>query len=197
MGMNTGKEEVQAAAVSGFTRFVAGLTRVTDPLGRIAAGIAATMLAVMMFLTFFDVAGGQLGKLPLINTRTTFFKPIIGGQEIAEFLMLMLVCFGLAYCALRKGHIRVDLIMQYTSQKVNLWFNILAYGVASIFYAVVTWQCWISAWGYLLDHSSSPILYVPLFPFAFILVIGLALLTLVFLRDFLSSIDEATRCWNR
>jgi TRAP-type C4-dicarboxylate transport system permease small subunit len=192
MDANTGKD-IRPVPFSGLTKLVAYMSKVTNPLSKIGVGISATMLAAMMFLTFFDVAGGQLGKLSFINSHTGFFQPIIGGQEITEFLMLILICFGLAYCALHKGHIRVDLILQYTSKKVNLWFDILAYGVASIFFAVVTWQCWLSAWGNISDKSSSAILLVPLYPFAFLLVIGLALITLVFLRDFLKSIDEVIR----
>ncbi len=165
------------------------MDKVVNPLCKYGSYVGAVMLAVMMFLTFFDVISNQLGKMPEINSRTDFFGPIIGGQELIELFMLVLVSFALAYCALKQGHIRVDLILQYTSKKASLWFDIIAYGASIVFYVFITWQAFRYALDGIHDKTVSTILTIPIYPFNFIIFIGAALVTLVFLRDFFKSIE--------
>jgi len=151
------------------------------------------MLAAMMCLTFADVIGAQLGQWSLVNRLTGFFKPIIGGQEVMELLLLLTVSFGLAYCALFKGHIRVDLLMQYTSRRVNLWLDIFAYAVSLVFFIFITWQAFQYGLNNIVDGNVTTVLTLPLPPFNFLVAVGAAILDLVFLRDLLQSIDEVRR----
>jgi TRAP-type transport system small permease protein len=170
------------------------LSRIVEPLsGVFGAAIASAMLAAMMFLTFCDVVGSQVGRIHFISDHTGFFKPIIGSQEVTELMMVILVSFALAYCALHKGHIRVDILMQYTSNKVNHWFNIFAYGISSIFFAFIVWQAWLYAWDNISTHVVTAVLLIPVYPFNFLLVIGAATTVLIFLRDFLRSIEEVIK----
>jgi TRAP-type C4-dicarboxylate transport system permease small subunit len=171
------------------TNLIRGMDKVVNPLAKYGSYIGALFLAVMMFLTFFDVISNQLGKWAVINSRTDFFGPIIGGQELVELLMLVAVSFALAYCALRQGHIRVDLIMQYTSKKANLWFDIFAYGVSMLFYVIIAWQAFKYGLDNIHDKNVTTILTIPTYPFNFIVFIGSVINTLVFLRDFLKSIE--------
>jgi TRAP-type transport system small permease protein len=194
MDAQSGQVPTQPAPRGGLARFIHYLDKIVNPVsGIFGAAIACTALAGMMFLTFVDVAGGQLGKLSFINTRTGFFHPILGSQEITELIMLVLVAFALSYTALHKGHIRVDLVMQYTSRKANLWFDIFTYSISCIFYFFIAWQGWMYAWGNIADKKVSNVMEIPFYPFNFILVIGAALAILVFFRDFLKSIEEVRK----
>jgi TRAP-type transport system small permease protein len=190
MSTNINKELNHPASRGFFSQVVKGLSRVVDPLVKVGAVIACTALAAMMFLTFLDVAGAQIGKLSFVSNLTSFFRPIIGSQEITELLMMLLVSFALGYTALKKGHIRVDLVMQYTSKKANHWFDVFAYGFSFIMYVLIAWQGWIYAFDNIRTHTVSTILNIPIPPFNFLLVIGAGLAALIFLRDFLKSIEE-------
>ena len=173
---------VQQAPMSGLAKFVIHLSKVIDPLVNIVGvTIACISLAAMMFLTFFDVAG-----------RHMLNKPIVGSLEIIEFLMVLLVTFGLGYCALKNGHIRVDVIMQFTTRKVNLWFDIFAYCISCIFYIFITWRVWLYGISIYKGNLTSPTLLIPVYPFVFLLSVGAAFVALVFLREFLKSIDEVS-----
>lgn len=181
-------------ARTGLDKCVVILNKIIDPLcGIVGALIASVMLAAMMFLTFADVIGGQLGKLSFITDHTGLIKPIVGSQEMTEIMMLVLVSFALGYCALQKGHIRVDLLFQFTPSRVTRWFSILAYGVSCVFYALITWQGWLFAWDNLSSGMVSSVLLIPIYPFNFLMVAGAAIIVLVFLRDFLESIQEVVR----
>jgi TRAP-type C4-dicarboxylate transport system permease small subunit len=194
MDVQAGKEAGPPTPSGGLARFNSYLDKVIDPIsGVFGATLACVTLAAMMFLTFFDVAGGQLGKLSFINSQTSFFKPILGSQEVTELMMVILVVFALAYCALKKGHIRVDLIMQYTSRKANLWFDIFTYSISAIFYIFLAWQGCLYGLINITDKKVTSVLMIPIYPFNFLLVIGCALAVMVFLRDFLKAIEEVRK----
>jgi TRAP-type C4-dicarboxylate transport system permease small subunit len=171
-------------------RIVQGLDLVVNPTCKYVVYISAFMMAALMFLTFIDTIFGRLGKWSLINSRTNFFGPIVGGQEVSELLMLVFIVFALAYCAWKQGHIRVDLILGHVGGKANLWFDIFAYFFSFVFYFFITWQAIQFGLDNIRDKSVTTILTIPHPPFNFILAVGAALVALVFLRDFFKSIKE-------
>jgi TRAP-type C4-dicarboxylate transport system permease small subunit len=188
------KEEINKLGVNSnppgaFSRFIAYISKFLDPVIKYGGLLAGFMLFGMMVLTFFDIAGAQIGKL----THIEFFRPIVGGYEVSEFMMCILISFGLGYCALNKGHIRVDLLLQYTSKKVTHLFDIVAYALSFAFYVIVAWQGWLNAWDNLNSGGVSTILLVPLFPFNVALVLGAVFIALVFFRDLLRAIEGVTR----
>jgi len=189
MDENFKKDKTPIPSSDFLTRTVRGLSAIVDPVTKYGSYIGAVFLACMMFLTFFDVVDGQLGKWSVINSRTYFFGPIVGGQELIELFMLVVISFALGYCAFRQGHIRVDLIMQYTSKKANLWFDVFANGVSMVFYVFITWQAFKYGLDNIHDKTVSTILTLPVPPFNFIIFLGGVIVTLVFLRDFLKSIE--------
>jgi TRAP-type C4-dicarboxylate transport system permease small subunit len=183
MGVQSNSGVSHPVPHSGLAKFIDYLTKLVNPLiGVFGVAIACVMLAGMMFLTFFDVGG-----------RFILNKPINGSLEITEYLMVFLVSFGLGYCALKNGHIRVDLIMQYTSRKANLWFDVFAYGVSCIFYIFICWQAWLYALSKVASKMTSSVLLIPVYPFVFALSVGAAFLVLVLLRDFLKSVEEVSK----
>jgi TRAP-type C4-dicarboxylate transport system permease small subunit len=187
------KIDAQTAPASLLAKWGTRLNRTVDLLGVLGSVIAGVMLTAMMFLTFLDVAGRKLIEWSFVREYLPFLKPIDGSLELTEFMMALLVAFGFAYTAMHKGHIRVDLFMQYATPKIRLFLDIFAYGVSFIFYAILVWQSWLSAWSGISSRVSSSVLSIPIYPFIFLVVIGAAILVLVFLRDFIRSIAEVAR----
>lgn len=188
--MNNGKVEDKRIPTGGLTKLVIYLSKVVDPLVGFGSVIACTMLAAMMFLVFVDVVGRDIGSIRFIQEHVGFVHPIIGSNEVTEFLMIILAAFAVAYTAQKKGHVRVDVVLQYVSKKANVWFDIFANAFSFIFFFFITWQGWLYALDRFNSKVSSSVLLIPVYPFVFIMIIGTAILTLVFLRDFLKSIDE-------
>jgi TRAP-type C4-dicarboxylate transport system permease small subunit len=162
------------------------LERIVTPLCKVSIVFSSIMAAMMMALTFIDVLG-----------RYAFNKPILGSFEITQMLMAVLVIFGLGYCALQKGHIRVDLILMYVSKKANSIIDVFTYGIAGIFYALITWRSWVSAVSNYHDQVTTSVLYIPIYPFVFLLVIGAGIITLVFIKDTVAGINEVVKQWNQ
>jgi TRAP-type transport system small permease protein len=175
------------------THVVTALSKVVDPLVKAGSVFAAAMLALLMFLIFIEVAGRGLGGNSFVHDHLKFIHAFVGSDELATFLMGMVVAFGLGYCALLKGHIRVDITLQYVPKKALPWFDIFTYLVSLGFYILITWQFWRNAIENLQSHVSSNILLIPVYPFMFVMLAGTAFVALVFLRDLLASINEVTR----
>jgi TRAP-type C4-dicarboxylate transport system permease small subunit len=171
-------------------RIIYFMDRVIDPACKYGVYVSTFMLAAMMFLTFIDTLFGRLGKWELVNSRTDFFGPIVGGQEVTELLMLITIIFGIAYCASKKGHIRVDLIIGRLPLKAALTFDIIAYLFSCIFFVLITWQAVQFGIDNIQDRSVTTILGLPQAPFNFILALGAVLTFLIFLRDFNKSIKK-------
>ena len=144
--------------------------------GLVIAGIGLTL---MMFLTGVDV-----------TIRFIPNRPIPGSMELTEFLLSLTVGFGLAYCALRKGHIRVDLILMYVSPKVQRILDIVAYIVSFGFYSLVVWQTFNSGLSLMQTKITSSVLLIPVFPFIFLFMIATTILAIVFLKDVFEYIAE-------
>ncbi|MDP2916780.1 MAG: TRAP transporter small permease [Dehalococcoidia bacterium] len=158
------------------------LSKVVTPISRYGVVVSATVLALMMFLTGADVL-----------LRYVFNRPIMGSLEITEFMMSMTVGFGLAYCALKKGHIRVDLVLIYIPQKARRIMDVVAYVVSFAFYCLIVWQVLLNGRSLMDSKLTSSVLFIPVYPFVFLLVIGAAILALVFLKDVLESIHEVMK----
>jgi TRAP-type C4-dicarboxylate transport system permease small subunit len=169
----------EVSHLAGLCNFLDSVARPLTCLGRI---IASTMIVAIMFLTFFDVGG-----------RFALNKPITGSYELTEFMMSLFIGFGVGYCAYRHGLIRVDLIMQHTNKKTNAWIDVITYSASLIFYIMITWQCLNNAFSYYHTGLTSSVLYIPVYPFVFVLVIGVAILSLTFLKDLVQSINEVRK----
>jgi TRAP-type C4-dicarboxylate transport system permease small subunit len=186
-------EVVNLPRSNGFSKFIAGLSKVVDPLCKVGGAIGGFALAYMMFLTIIDVLGRAIGSSDAIHKAMSFVGPVPGSLEMTELMLGVLISFGLGYTALKKGHIRVDLLLQYTSQKQNYWFDVITYLLSFVFYCGVTWQAWLNGFSLYGNHLSTANLHIPIYPFPFILVLGAAIVALVFLRDFLKAVEEVMR----
>jgi TRAP-type transport system small permease protein len=158
------------------------LDQAVKPLISYGTAIACSAVAMMMFLTFFNVAGRMALKLP-----------VKGYFELIELSMLLMTIFAIGYTASKKGHIRVDILANYLPKKANQVLDIITFAVAFIFFVMVTWRGWVNGLDNLGDKLTSGVLHIPTYPFNFILAVGTAILAIVFLRDFLKALKEVNK----
>jgi C4-dicarboxylate transporter DctM subunit len=154
------------------SRWARRMVTCVDLIATASHHLGGAVLAAMMLLTAFDVIG-----------RFVFNAPIKGSQELAEVMLVLTVFFGVAYTALHKEHVRVELLLMYLNQKTQLLLNVFA-GIAS-FVLVLG----IAIEGFVqmaIQHQrfiTTMLLEIPLWPFALMLSLGALLLCLVLLKD--------------
>lgn len=156
------------------------LGRVTDPLSVGLNRVAGFFLAVMMALTGTDVA-----------LRYFFNHPIPGSYEITEFIMPVVVAFGLAFCQMEKGHVQVDLFTSLLPHRLQVFCRVGAHFMMVVVYGLIAWQTLIRARELMTSGQYSEVLYIPIYPFAWVVCVGCAVFCLAALKAFLDNLNEA------
>jgi len=148
--------------------------------------LGAGVLALMMFLTVADV-----------SLRYLFNKPILGSYEMTEYMMAMLVAFTIAYCAVNRGHVNVDLVITRIPERARATLSIFTDLICIIFFSLITRKSFGQAVILQGAGSVSPALLIPVFPFVYIISIGFGLLSLVFILQLFESISKVLGKWTQ
>ena len=163
------------------------IDKATGRASRYAGSVGAAAVIAMMFLTAVDVV-----------LRYFFNRPIAGSAEVTEYLMVITISLTLAYCAVMKGHVRVEVFVSLLSKKAQAFTHSFVLLLGVILFGLLTWQTAVQAVGIYGVGSYSTVLLVPVYPFVWVLFIGGLLITLVFLRDLGETILKAVegKRWN-
>jgi TRAP-type C4-dicarboxylate transport system permease small subunit len=158
------------------------LNKVVRPAVGVLHGVGVGVLAMMMLLTASDVI-----------LRYVFNRPIVGSYDLTEYMMAILVSFGLAYCAFVKGHVRVDLIVTHLPQRLQSVIDSITGLLGIILFSIITWQAFIYMKLLFDSGLKSTVLLIPRFPFAGLVCLASAVLTVTLLADFLTFLSQAVR----
>jgi len=161
-------------------KIINALKRVVNPLVRIINYAAAGVLALMMFITAADVL-----------LRYIFNRPISGTMELTAYMMVIVVGFGLSYCALVKGLVSVEVLTSRFSPRVQAVLNCITYFFSFCFFSLVTWQSVLYVRLMFESNLVSAVLLIPTFPFIAALALGSLVFTLVILVNFLDYLSQA------
>lgn len=125
-----------------------------------------------------------------IILRTVFNQPILGTYEVVGFLTAMGVALALAHCAFQEGHIAVSFIMERFPRKTQSMTAVLVNAVSLVFWTAAVWS--LGKFGYAMKIRGlvSPSAEIPVYPFIYLVALGLLGLCLVLLFKFLVSLRE-------
>ncbi len=134
------------------------------------------VLAILMLLTTANVFGRYLAN-----------HPIEGAEELIGLLFVCAATWGLAYCQIEKGHIRIPIVFEHLSQRYQLVIDILSYLLGLAGAGLICWQALIMTEKYifLTKGGETQILGIPYYPFLLMLTIGFGFLGLMLLVDLL------------
>jgi len=152
------------------------IERAASLISRIGSGV----LAVLMFFTAVDVA-----------LRYFFNSPIPGGYEISSFMMAIVIPSGLALCALRKGHINVDVLTMRLPQRIQAALGYFADLTTLGILCFIIWQS--VKYSSLLYESNTQAAGVPVphYPFVIVVTICFIVFALVVIRNLIDSIRHS------
>ncbi len=152
--------------------------RVTYLLNTVAAG----MLILMVLLTVADV-----------SLRYFLDHPIQGTYELTELMQVVLVAFALGYCAIQKGHVSVEFLIEYLSPRVKAAVASIVNFLSVGLFAIATWASILQVKITWDGNLVSGILRLPIFLFVGVIVLGNAALCLVLFVDFLQSLRSVIK----
>jgi TRAP-type C4-dicarboxylate transport system permease small subunit len=162
------------------SRVEAGLQRIS----KVAAIIAAVVLAVMMMLTVADVCG-----------RYFFNRPIKGTWEIIGLLLVCAGSWGLGYCQMQKSHISVTVLLERFSPRGQAIIRSLAYLIGLVGFSLLCWRVLLLAQRYFTTMKSyvTDTLEIPYSPFMLLLSIGAGIMALMLIVELVHSLTEVVR----
>jgi len=159
--------------VKALTGYITGMSAVLDK-------IAAICMFSIMGLVVTNVI-----------SRTIFKQPILGAYEYVGFLTAVMIGLSLAHCAVKKGHIAVDFIMNRFSVRTQAITSIFTNGIALLFWSFSAWHMAIYAYNLSLRGVVSSTAQVPYYYFIYLIAFGLLALSLVILLSFNEAIEKA------
>jgi TRAP-type C4-dicarboxylate transport system permease small subunit len=168
--------------ITAIKRVINALEKVCLRISRGANLVGLITLGLMAILVLADIMG-----------RYFFSRPLTGSFEMLQLMMIIPVAAGLAYTALRKGHISIGLVKSRFSPRnqavIDSIISLLSLGV----FAIITWQAVLKAESLKLEGSVSQMLQIPVFPFLYVLAAGLAILCLVFIYNIFEHLAKMVR----
>ena len=153
-------------------------------ISKVAAVVAAVVLAAMMLLTVGDVGG-----------RYFFNHPIKGTWELIGLLLVFAGTWGLGYCQMQKSHISINIILQRFSSRVQALFLSFTYLVGLAAFSLLCWRMFMLAMRYSTTMKGyvTDTLEIPYPPFMFALSIGAGIMVLILIMDLIRSLVSVIR----
>lgn len=132
--------------------------KIVDRLIDLAAALGALALAAIMVVIVVDVIGRYFGA------------PLYGAQDLVQMAAVFVVFAGMAYCDRRGGHVSVDILASYFSQRLNFLLTLLGHAVGAVIFALIAWYVWEASILANMLNLATNILQLPRAPFQYAVV---------------------------
>lgn len=146
------------------------LKRLVDRLFLATGYFAGALFTLLAFFITYDVLARKWGHvLGLPTTRVT--------DEISGYIMALAVTWGFAYTLSTEGHVRIDVLLPYFSERLRRVMDFLAMWSTGFLACLFAWKVWllvVDSWE--TGMRSSTYLLTPMWIPQGILGIGFTLL---------------------
>lgn len=143
-------------------------------ISRIMAVVSAAVLAVMMIIIVIDVCG-----------RYFFLAPLEGTFELVGILMVIAGSWGMGYCQLLKGNIRINVLFDFFPPIVQSFIYVIAYIIGIAVAGMICWRTSLRMHEYFYKQlgATTETLSLPFWPFMLMLAIGFGWVYIIFIVD--------------
>ena len=148
-------------------------------LSRLTGYMATGFLGLLMVLTVANVI-----------LRDLFNVPIRGTPELSEFMMIIVIFLALAWCAVTRKHVRVDILVSRFPSRVQIILDSITLLITLGIFFIITWQSVLES---MVVYDTTSILRLPHTPFYWIMTVGLALFCLSIVVLVIENIAEARK----
>lgn len=164
-----------------FKKSASLLHRVIRPIVLSISGIGGVILALMMVLIVAEVL-----------LRSLFKLTVPGVIEVAGFMMIAIAFFGMAFTAMMKAHLAVNLVTQNLSRSVQTVLNFFTGFFCLVVVFVIARQAALMVRPMWLIGETTGVLFLPVYPMFLVVAFGASIFFLVLLANFFDSLAEMT-----
>lgn len=152
--------------------------RLTRVMRAITGSIDAAIKS-LRWVTFGALSIMALVVVSNVVGRFLFHKPLLGTIELVELMMVTIVFFAMPYTAIKRGHVRVDLVTSRLSRRTQVILGSITLFLSAGIFGIITYQATVNAISYAQRLSkATTILFIPFAPFRFVMALGCLLLCL-------------------
>jgi len=138
-------------------------------LRALAYGGGAALLGLMAVI-LFDVLMRYVLRLPFL-----------GGFEITELTLVLVVALGLPYCAATDGHVAVDVLAPLLDRPSLRWIPVVLNLAGAALMAVISWQAVLYAIGSAESGDATNMMEIQKYPFQLVIAASTAVFAVVLL----------------
>ena len=120
----------------------------------------AVVLALMLYITFFDVVG-----------RFVFNRPLTGSVEVIALLMGMLIYLGVGLVTYEGSHIRVDVLTQILPPRLRAVLDFISHLLSLGIVLIICWRLWVLALDQTAEFNETQVLGLPVWATALIMAV--------------------------
>lgn len=139
--------------------------------------MASIIAMIVAFLTMLVLVADIVLRL------VTDTLAVTGSYEITEMAMVIIVFLGFAITQLEGDHVRVTMVVDRLRPRARAWMNAFGTLFGAVLSAIVFYAAIKQALGDSTSGITTAVLFIPVAPFAWIMALGLLLLTLALLLD--------------
>jgi TRAP-type C4-dicarboxylate transport system permease small subunit len=126
--------------------------------------------------------GGGIGLLWLlvmtvaaVVMRKVFGSPLLGVFDLSQVTMIVIVFSGMAYCAIKRGHVAVELFNDMLPPRLQTLLNAAINLVSAALLGFIAWKTTLKAFEAIEDNEATMMIFIPHFPFILFAALGFAL----------------------
>ena len=161
--------------------------RIIFPLNKYLNYIGMAIVFLMMMLTVADVIGRKfVGIIP-------GFQPIPGSYELTEFMLVAMIFAALGFAQIKGDHISIDVLMSRFPKRTQNIIDTVVYVISAALAATVGYRGFVYGQRLMQEGDYSGILHIPVYPFLFLIGVGMMIFALALLFSSLQSLTKAVK----
>ena len=155
------------------------LEKILEPIVKGMSGISAILLFLMPIPVMIDVV-----------LRVVSSKSFPGVIEIEEYLLAIMIFFGVAFVQWKGEHVKIDFLTSRFPQWVSDLLDVCIYCVSTIMFTLISLYLYHDGAKKIAGNEISFSLDLPIGPFRYIAAFGIAILVLTIFIHLLKAIDK-------
>ena len=120
--------------------------------------------------------------------RKVFSRSILGTVEVTEFMLVILIFFSLAQAEILNRHVKMDLVMQRFGDRTQGLVDMITQLACFILSGLITWSTLLYSETMRASREVTQDLWIPVYPFVYIVAVGCAIFSLTLLIKFFMSL---------
>jgi TRAP-type C4-dicarboxylate transport system permease small subunit len=121
------------------------------------------------------------------------WKSIQGTYDYVGLITAIAVSLAVAFTAYERGHIEIEILMEHFPSRVQNVVGSIMFLISTGFFCIASWQCVVVGKSMRAANETTMAVYVPLFPFLYILAFGMGLTALAFLIHTVKYVHKAVK----